>query len=45
MLRHQAGFKFVDGGMHAQVFDFPAVVTCMHDLEKLVKARIAEIQG
>jgi len=28
MLRYKAGYKFVDGGVHAQVLDFPAVITC-----------------
>lgn len=33
MLRYKAGFKFVDGGVHAQVIDFPAVITCADDLD------------
>lgn len=32
MLRYKAGYKFVDGGVHAQVLDFPAVITCADDL-------------
>ena len=32
MLQYKAGFKFVDGGVHAQVVDFPAVITCAADL-------------
>ncbi len=32
MLRYKAGYKFVDGGVHAQVLDFPAVITCAPDL-------------
>ncbi|NOY30353.1 MAG: hypothetical protein GXP28_09310 [Planctomycetes bacterium] len=32
MLRYKAGYKFVDGGVHAQVLDFPAVITCANDL-------------
>ena len=32
MLRYKAGYKFVDGGVHAQVLDFPAVITCAADL-------------
>jgi hypothetical protein len=32
MLRYKAGFKFVEGGVHAQVLDFPAVITCADDL-------------
>lgn len=33
MIRYKAGYKFVDGGVHAQVIDFPAVITCDADLE------------
>lgn len=32
MLRYKAGYKFVDGGVHAQVLDFPAAITCGADL-------------
>jgi predicted RNase H-like HicB family nuclease len=32
MLQYKAGYKFVDGGVHAQVVDFPAVITCADDL-------------
>jgi hypothetical protein len=32
MLQYKAGYKFVDGGVHAQVLDFPAVITCAGDL-------------
>lgn len=32
MLRYKAGYKFVDGGVHAQVLDFPAAITCAADL-------------
>ena len=33
MLRYRAGYKFVDGGVHAQVLDFPAAITCAADLD------------
>jgi predicted RNase H-like HicB family nuclease len=33
MVRYKAGYKFVDGGVHAQVLDFPAAITCGHDLD------------
>lgn len=33
MLQYKAGFKFVDGGVHAQVLDFPEAITCGSDLE------------
>jgi predicted RNase H-like HicB family nuclease len=32
MLRYKAGYKFVEGGVHAQVLDFPAAITCADDL-------------
>jgi hypothetical protein len=32
MLRYKAGYKFVEGGVHAQVLDFPAVITCEAEL-------------
>ena len=32
MLRYKAGYKFVDVGVHAQVLDFPAAITCGSDL-------------
>lgn len=32
MVRYKAGYKFVDGGVHAQVLDFPAAITCGSDL-------------
>ncbi len=32
MLQYKAGYKFVPGGVHAQVLDFPAAITCGHDL-------------
>ncbi len=32
MLQYKAGFKFVGGGVHAQVLDFPAAITCADNL-------------
>jgi predicted RNase H-like HicB family nuclease len=32
MLQYKAGYKFVSGGVHARVVDFPAVITCAADL-------------
>ncbi len=32
MLQYKAGYKFVDGGVHAQVLDFPVAITCGADL-------------
>ena len=34
MLRYKAGYKFVEGGVHAQVLDFPAAITCGGDLDE-----------
>ena len=35
MLRYKAGFiKYVEGGVHAQVMDFPAAITCTRDLDE-----------
>ena len=32
MIQYKAGYKFVGGGVHAQVLDFPAAITCAGDL-------------
>jgi predicted RNase H-like HicB family nuclease len=32
VLIYKAGYKFVDGGVHAQVVDFPAAISCANDL-------------
>jgi predicted RNase H-like HicB family nuclease len=34
MLQYKAGYKFVEGGVHAQVLDFPAAITCGSDIEE-----------
>lgn len=34
LLQYKAGFKFVEGGVHAQVLDFPAAITCGADLDE-----------
>ena len=34
MLKYKAGYKYVDGGVHAQVLDFPAAITCARDLDE-----------
>ena len=33
MLQYKAGYKFVAGGVHAQVLDFPAAISCGSDLD------------
>jgi len=37
MMQYKAGYKFVDGGVHAQVLDFPAAITCGSDLAEARK--------
>jgi predicted RNase H-like HicB family nuclease len=32
MIRYKAGYKYVEGGVHAQVMDFPAAITCADNL-------------
>ena len=34
MLQYKAGYKFVGGGVHAQVLDFPAAITCAETLDE-----------
>ena len=34
MLQYKAAYKFVEGGVHAQVLDFPAAITCGSDLDE-----------
>jgi predicted RNase H-like HicB family nuclease len=34
MLQYKAGYKLVDGGVHAQVVDFPAAITCAENLQE-----------
>jgi hypothetical protein len=33
MIRYKAGYKHVATGVHAQVLDFPAAITCATDLD------------
>ncbi len=33
MVQYKAGYKFVNGGVHAQVLDFPAAISCGDDLD------------
>ena len=34
MLTYKAMYKFLDGGIHAEVLDFPGVITCAGDLSE-----------
>jgi predicted RNase H-like HicB family nuclease len=46
MLRYKAGYKFVEGGVHAQVVDFPAVISCAADLaeaRRLLTAALLDV--
>jgi len=46
MLRYKAGYKFVDAGVHAQVVDFPAAITCAADLteaRRLLTAALLDV--
>lgn len=46
MLQYKAGYKFVAGGVHAQVVDFPAVITCAADLteaRRLLTAALLDV--
>jgi predicted RNase H-like HicB family nuclease len=46
MLKYKAGYKFVDGGVHAQVVDFPAAITCGADLteaRRLLAAALLDV--
>lgn len=37
MMVYKAMFKYVDGGVHAEVLDFPGVITFGRDLEPVTK--------
>jgi len=46
MLIYKAGYKFVDGGVHAQVVDFPCAITCAGDLtdaRRLLAAALLDV--
>lgn len=46
MLTYKAGYKFVNGGVHAQVVDFPAAITCAADLteaRRLLAAALLDV--
>lgn len=34
MIAYKAGYKYVDGGIHAQVLDFPEVINCADVIEE-----------
>lgn len=43
MLKYKAGFKFLDGAVHAQVIDFPSVITCAGDLTEARRSLTAAL--
>lgn len=46
MLQYKAGYKFVEGGVHAQVLDFSAAITCGSDLaeaRELLSAALIDV--
>jgi hypothetical protein len=46
MVRYKAGYKYVATGVHAQVLDFPAAITCAGDLDgarKLLAVALADV--
>lgn len=44
MLTYKAMYKFVEGEVHAEVLDFPGVITCGRDLSeaRVLLARVLE---
>lgn len=34
MITYRAMYKFVDGGVHAEVLDFPGAISCASDLDE-----------
>ena len=34
MVQYKAGYKFTDGGVHAQVLDFPEAISCGSNLDE-----------
>jgi hypothetical protein len=46
MIRYKAGYKYVTTGLHAQVLDFPAAITCASDLDgarRLLAVALADV--
>jgi predicted RNase H-like HicB family nuclease len=46
MLQYKAGFKFVNEGVHAQVLDFPAAITCadtLADARRLLALALVDV--
>ena len=48
MLTYKAAYKFVDGGVHAQVVDFPEVISCGADLDearRMLASALVDVAG
>ena len=46
MLTYKAMYKFLDDGVHAEVLDFPGVITCGKDLDearRLLKSALTDM--
>ena len=46
MLQYKAGYKFVGDGVHAQVLDFPAAITCadtLPDARRLLALALVDV--
>ncbi len=46
MLQYKAGYKFVEGGVRAQVLDFPAAITCadnLPDARRLLASALVDV--
>ncbi len=48
MLTSKAAYRFVDGGVHVQVLDFPSAISCGSDLEEasqMIASALLELAG
>ena len=46
MLQYKAGYRFVGDGVHAQVLDFPAAITCadnLNDARRLLALALVDV--
>jgi predicted RNase H-like HicB family nuclease len=46
MITYRAMFKYLDDGVHAEVMDFPGVISCGRDLEearRLLRSALADM--
>ena len=48
MLTYKAAYKFVDGGVHVQVLDFPSAISCGSDLDEarqMIASALVDLAG